>query len=332
MEPEIAALYTEAVFHTAAARFGFRPESAEMLDGFENFIYVYPRGEREYILRLSHSSKKPVEAIRSELAWVNHLAAHGVSVSQAIPSESGSLTEPIPAADGTTFTAVAFEKAPGSHPHPADHTPEFYERWGRLLGQIHAISRDYHPTDPALQRIHWDQEVEVTQPEAYLPAGHGLFLERYQEVIDQLRALPVDAQHYGIIHNDAHPYNLLVEGERITLIDWEDCVQMWFASELAICLTMLTIWPPGGVSREDYTRQFWPPFVRGYRQANELDDQWMATIPLFVTFRLFGQYVALYRGVDWDDPNPWALRFFEGRKERLEGRVPYLDLDITKLA
>jgi len=44
-------------------------------------------------------------------------------------------------------------------------------------------------------------------------------------------------------------------------------------------------------------------------------------------FREIGQYVAMYRAADLENPEPWVARFMDGRRERIEQGLPYLELD-----
>ncbi len=185
----------------------------------------------------------------------------------------------------------------------------------------------YQPEREDLQRIHWDEEIEVTHPHRFLPPDQFKVIEQLEILKAQLRTFPIDKSQYGIIHNDLHPYNFLYDGEKITMIDFEDCVQMWFVSDLATSLFLMTVWPPDGDSREEFALKIIPSFLAGYKTEKDLPDEWLETIPTFLKFREIGQYIAMYRGADLDNPEPWVARFMEGRRERIEKGLPYLNLE-----
>lgn len=326
MEKHVFEQYNDAILKDAACRFDFRTETVTMLDGFENFIFEVERDQQPYILRLSHSSKKTLDAVESEIDFLRHLANEGVLAARPAAARSGAWVESIPAQGDDFFHAVLFEKAPGRHPEREAYTPAFFTRWGQAMGSLHRAGKKYHPTQPAWVRPHWYEEVEVTQPERYLPAGHEAVLREIQRITEQIQALPVAPDSYGIIHNDAHPYNILVDGDKLTLIDFEDSIQMWYDSEIAICLFFMTAVPPDGKTREELARAFLPPFLKGYQQQNPLPVHWEDRLDLFLKFREAGQYVALCRAADLEHLAPWPRAFLQLSRPRMEQGLPYLNL------
>jgi Ser/Thr protein kinase RdoA (MazF antagonist) len=326
METHVAQLFKKEYLLQSAAAFQVNPGNMQELDGFENFIYEGQTEQTAVILRLSHSSKKDRIQIGSELAFVNYLVLHGAGVARPLGNHIGQLVSEIPLSDGSYFSAVCFEKAPGRHPQGADFNPVLYRAWGSAMGKMHRLSRTYIPPQPSLQRIHWNEEVEVTRAAYYLPAGQQRVVEMVALYTQRLQQLPVTAGNYGVIHNDLHPYNFLYDGINLTMIDFEDSVQMWYIADLVTSLFMVSVWPPHGLSREDFTRSFWPHFVRGYRQENDLPHEWLASIPLFLKFRELGMYVAFYRACDMENLDPWPAHFLNGRRERIEQDLPYMDL------
>lgn len=327
MEKEVIKLFSPEILDQAMLAFNGNPNHAQMLYGFENFLFDIHLDGKPAILRLSHSSKKSRQQVDSELSYVNYLANNGVHVAKPFASAKNNLTELIPLADGSYFTAVCFQKAIGIHPHSADFDDRLIRIWGATLGKMHRLSMSYQPERADLQRIHWDEEIEVTNPERFLPPDQFKIIEQLEALKAQVRTLPVIKSQYGIIHNDLHPYNFLYDSEKITMIDFEDCVQMWFVSDLAVSLFLMTVWPADGYTREEFALKILPSFLAGYKSEKDLPDQWLETIPTFMKFREIGQYVAMYRAADLENPEPWVARFMDGRRERIEQGLPYLELD-----
>lgn len=327
MEKNVKKSFSPTILQQALFAFNLNPNHVIELDGFENFLFESEIGRVPAILRLSHSSKKTRLMVESELSYVNYLSQNGVHVATPFTSRNQQLTEIIPAKGGTYFTAVCFQKAIGIHPRSQDFNEQLIRVWGASLGKMHRLSMAYQPEREDLQRIHWDEEIEVTHPQRFLPPDQFKVIEQLEILKAQLRTYPIDRSQYGIIHNDLHPYNFLYDGEKITMIDFEDCVQMWFVSDLAISLFLMTVWPPDSDSREEFALKIFPTFLAGYKSEKDLPDEWLKTIPTFLKFREIGQYIAMYRGADLDDPEPWVARFMAGRRERIELGLPYLDLD-----
>ncbi len=327
MEKNVKIAFSPAVLNQALFAFNLNPDHISELAGFENFLFESDIEGSPAILRLSHSSKKPRLMVESELSYVNYLSKNGVHVATPFSSRNQQLTETIPLKDGTYFTAVCFQKAIGIHPHSQDFDEHLLRVWGASLGKMHRLSMSYQPEREDLQRIHWDEEIEVTHPHCFLPPDQIKIIEQMEILKAQLRTFPIDKSQYGIIHNDLHPYNFLYDGEKITMIDFEDCVQMWFVADLATSLFLMTVWPPDGDSREEFALKIIPSFLAGYKAEKDLPHEWLETIPTFLKFREIGQYIAMYRGADLDNPEPWVARFMDGRRERIENGLPYLNLE-----
>lgn len=65
-------------------------------------------------------------------------------------------------------------------------------------------------------------------------------IERMARVIERrLGGLARDRERFGLIHADMRLANLLVEGERTKVIDFDDCGFGWFAYDLATALSFI---------------------------------------------------------------------------------------------
>ena len=100
----------------ARQRYGIRDFELEPLDGFESFMYLFRKGDAEFILRIAHSLRRSANMIRGELDWINHLHHGGVSAARAVTSVNNKLVEVSADGQGGQFLATAFVKAPGSPP------------------------------------------------------------------------------------------------------------------------------------------------------------------------------------------------------------------------
>jgi Ser/Thr protein kinase RdoA (MazF antagonist) len=324
MEENIAAVFQEKHIQQAAAHFDVEQTSLRALEGFENFIYEGERHGQAVVLRLSHSSKKNLRQVTSELRFIHYLAENGAGVAYPLEDTRGELIHQVPVSEGDYFSAVCFTKAEGEHPRGSALNDDLIHHWGAAMGKMHRLSQEYQ-APLGYERMHWTDEIEVTNPADFLPEDQGGVIERMQQYTRILQNLPVDNQSYGVIHNDLHPGNFLFDGKTLTMIDFEDCVQMWYVSDLAISLFMSSVWPPNGLSREEFARQFWPVFLQAYREENELTDAWVEKLPLFIKFRELGQYVAMYRACDMNNPPPWVVHFMDGRRERVEQDLPFFE-------
>jgi amicoumacin kinase len=326
MEQQIKDRYHEDILLAARQRYSIASDQIKSIDAFESFIYEFQRGPRSYILRINHSLRRSEALIEGEVDWINYLAAGGVSVSQAIRSESGKLVEAIDDGQGGQFLATAFVKAQGRHPWDM-WTPALYADFGQLMGRMHAQAEHYQPPREAWRRPDWDDDFV----ERYLPASEAKALQKYEAQCAHLRTLPKDCRSYGLIHYDAHGGNFLVdEAGRLTMFDFDGCTYSWYANDIAIALGFMSL---NGVDTPDLTREFMTHFLRGYRRAYPLDRHWLGEIPAFLKVGEIYLYAVIHRDYDVNHiPDEWAANFMRDRKYMIEHDVPTIDFDFESLA
>lgn len=310
-------------------RYGLANGQVRPLDAFESFIYEFERDSRSYILRIGHTLRKSEALVLGEVDWINTLAEGGVSVARAIPSDSGQLVEAVEDGQGGQFLVTAFVKAQGQPPWDI-WTPGLYESYGRLIGSMHSLAEQYQPANPAWKRPEWDDE-SMEFVERYLPASETAAKEKYRALCAYLRDLPKERTAYGLIHQDAHGSNFLVdEAGTITLFDFDDCVYSWFINDIAIVLFYIVMDAPDWPA---FTREFMTHFLRGYRQVRPLDPQWLKEIPNFLKLRELELYAVIHRDFDVSHIDHWwCARFMRDRKEKIEQDRPFIDFDFGSLA
>lgn len=330
MEEQIKARYRDSVLEEAMQRYGIGDGQIRLLDGFESFIYEYKRGGAEYILRLSHSLRRNEALIQGEVDWINHLAAGGISVAQAICSENNRLVEVIEDGQGGQFLATAFTKANGQHPWQSGWTTGLYENYGNLLGKMHARTIGYQPANPAWRRPEWDDEI-FEFVNKFLPLSEDVAKRKYQALIDHVCTLPKEDAYYGVIHQDAHGSNLFVdEAGTLTVFDFDECAYGWFINDIAIALFYIAM---NAQDQASFTREFMRHFLRGYLKACTLDTMWLNEIPYFLKMREIELYAVMHRDFDIHQiDDPWCARFMHGRKAKIEHDTPFIDLDFGSLS
>lgn len=328
MEQRIKARYSEETYQQALARYGVDPGQVKRLDGFESFIYEYTRAGQEYILRIGHSLRRSPDLIAGEVDWINYLADAGVSVARAVNSSAGRLVEAIEDGQGDVFLATAFEKAPGAPIQPEAWNGDFFERYGHLIGRMHALSRDYRPPKPSWRRPAWNDQL-LLDLEPWIPATEPLVKQKWAELQAYLETLPTDANSYGLVHQDAHAGNFYVDGDTITLFDFDDCTYGWYAYDIAIVLFYAVT---GAEDRPAFTLDFMTRFLTGYAREYQLPSGWLAEIPHFLKLREIDLYAIIHRSFDVHNlEDPWVKRFMDGRRQRIEAGIPYIDFDFNAL-
>jgi amicoumacin kinase len=329
MDPKIAARFNDSLLHCAMKRYEIPSGKITPLDGFESFIYEFERPDGQFILRIGHSGRRSPELIHAEVDWINYLAAAGVTVARAILSASGNLVEPLGDGHGQQFLCTAFVKAPGGEITAPMINERFFRAYGRLLGQIHATSKSYLPSNPAWKRYTWDDPINNTTV-LQMPAREEIALQKYTPLFAYLRSLPCDPSGYGMIHQDAHPGNFFVDEDyTITLFDFDDCVYGHFIYDIAMVIFYTSLQEKDPLT---FMSRFLPAFISGYSRENRLDPRWLKEIPYFLKYREIDLFAAILFTFGESPSNPWSARYLQGRRERIENEVPFLDFDWESMA
>lgn len=330
MEKLIKDRFNGDILRETRQRYSIAENQIRLLDGFESFMYEFERGNESHILRIGHSHRRSVALIQGEVDWINYLAAGGASVAKAVLSKNGELVEQVDDQHSGQFLATAFVKAKGEPPWETEWNTASYEAYGRLIGQMHMLSKEYVLPNPAWKRPEWD-DPGMLEIGAWLPDSETVVLDRFRQLKAHLDTLPKDRETYGLVHQDAHLGNMFVdEAGTITLFDFDDCAYSWYMNDIAIVLFYSAM---GHEDEAAFTEQFMTHFLRGYRQHNQLDPAWLAEIPNFLKLREIDLYAIIHRSFDVENlEEDWDIRYMTGRKEKIENDAPYINFDFMTLA
>ena len=94
-----------------------------------------------------------------------------------------------------------------------------------------------------------------------------------QRLRRELSALERAPANYGLIHADFVAENILVNGDQVRLIDFDDAGFGWHLFELATSTYFLM--------GESYFKAAQEALIRGYRSQRPLSDAQLARLPLF---------------------------------------------------
>ena len=108
--------------------------------------------------------------------------------------------------------------------------PEIHRNLGELIGRMHALTRDYRPSQGIARREAWHEDSVFHDPERYLPKGDAIAMRELDEVMEWARSLPTTDDVFGLVHSDVNQSNFFVDsGNRLTLFDFDDMQYHWFA-------------------------------------------------------------------------------------------------------
>ncbi|QRN82381.1 phosphotransferase [Chloroflexota bacterium] len=333
MDKSIRKLFTDELLAQALAAYGIKPAEAEILDGFESFIYQVTMGDEEYILRIGHDHRRGADLVYAEANFLNYLSLCGLSVPAVHPTREGTLVSAIPAADGSHFITALFTKALGHPPKRKDRTPELFKRMGAFLGRLHTFSAAYQPDENTPKRYTFDVDSKamIAEAEKSLPKGDEVIKALYRETIDKILALPRDNGGFGLCHSDFHSGNFFITDKgQITLFDFDDCQYAWYIYDIAMALFYAISMDCQSQEELEAAQTFLSSFLSGYRQEFTLDPGWLLQIPLFLKLREMDLYIIIHRSMDMNNLDAWCERYMDHRREKILNNTPYCALDYAR--
>lgn len=286
-------MVSEYLLSFAADNYGFNKDTLNFISESTNQIYAFQKKDKWYILRFS---KRPVDQVcqtKAEMDWLYYLANNKIGVSLPLAADNNELvisTED----EGQPFIISAFEVLSGKFWNKNDPdlwNEKIFYNWGKVMGDIHRLTKNYSPAndcDVRKQFTGYDalsmKDIEAC-PSVYKIA---------ENLISEIMDLPKDKDSYGLIHYDIHPWNFIIEGEKINVFDFDDSLYGWFAMDIGISLYHGLWWGRQNDAGHDFTDEIIRHFLQGYLSANHLSDYWLSKIPIFMKYRQICKFSWFY--------------------------------------
>jgi Ser/Thr protein kinase RdoA (MazF antagonist) len=287
MAPEQILLGYDPFAQAALPAFGFSSEAEiSLLSLSENATYRVddPADGRVAVLRVHRTGYHPAGAVASELAWL-----------QALRQDEGLATPAVyPAADGRevvdvtigplTRQTVLFEWLPGTEPAEDQLTGKF-ELLGGICARMHRHAQSW-PRPASFTRFRWDFDCCVGESPRWGRWQDGIgvgqeelrTLGRAADLIEtRLQKFGQDRRRFGLIHADMRLANLLVSGDGIRVIDFDDCGFGWYLFDIGASLSF--------IEHDPRVPELTDAWLTGYRGVLPLPEQDAAEIPTFVLLR-----------------------------------------------
>lgn len=273
----------------ALAPYGLDPASiVRLINVSENWTYrVDEPGGRAFALRVHRPGYHSAAEIGSELDWIDALREQGVvETARAVADTGGGRVCQVATPGLGARNVVLFEWLDGDTPDPegADLRPGF-RTLGAVSARMHAHSRGWR-RPPGFSRFSWNYETTLGA------AGHwgrwqdGLGMGGEERAtLDRLDATlrrrlghyGAAPQRFGLVHADIRLANLLVDGDRVQVIDFDDCGHSWFMYDFATTVSFIEDHPDVPALKDAW--------VEGYRSVAPLAAADEAELDTFVMLR-----------------------------------------------
>lgn len=249
------------------------------------FLAQDPTGERKLVLRVQRIDYHTPDEIASELAWIDALVAGDIVVTpRPVADRDGRLLCSV-MLNGSMRQVVAFDFLSGKEPDSTDDLVAWFGKLGAISADLHAHSRRW-ATPPGFQRKVWDFDAMLGKRPLWgdWRAGLGLrddgrkLLRRVAgELQQRVGVYGKTNERFGLVHADLRLANLLVDGQRLGVIDFDDCGFSWFFYDFAAAVSFM--------EHEPVVAQLQDAWLGGYRTVAPVAREDEAMLPVFVMLR-----------------------------------------------
>lgn len=281
----------QSVAEIAASRYPFDPIAVKLLAFSENATYLAydPETNKElFVLRVGRPGYHSLEEYESEISWLRQINDYTpLKVANPIEASDGSYIQQVEK-DGVTYYCIATEFLTGEtleHDSSPESIVKHYETLGETTAYLHRQTEIWNGTKD-IKRPHWDYENVIGEHAIWgnwrdypdmTPEAQQL-IERCCEIIKRrLERYGKNDQNYGVIHADLRDTNIIVEGDTVKVIDFDDFGFGWHLHDLASALTFIE-------EREDVP-DLVNAWLDGYRKVLPFTDTDFMEIDTFILMR-----------------------------------------------
>ena len=271
---------------------GADPGSVRLVNDGINIVYRFEVDGRGVYLKVCNAANRSILEHRAAAEYLQHLSSNGADVCAPVLSSAGRLIEEFQQGDDT-FNCWATKEAPGKEISLESPTLAEFRAWGVALGKMHLAAESYRPS-PDLTYLTWRDLWRQTD-EGLVPEDTEPVRAEYDELDPWLHGLSEGMDGYGLTHTDIRTANAMWDGERVRIIDFDEPVYHWYASDV-----MRPFLEFARLPAEQFDPMF-DAFVAGYREVRALSDGWLEELPRLARMKNLGFYW-------WDAINSSAER------------------------
>lgn len=281
--------------HEALQHWPIEADALTLIKHRENAVFaVTTHGGDRYALRIHRVGYHSANELQSELLWMQALDDAGVHTPSVIPKADGGLFQTIRSKshDATVLCdllAWVDGEQLGTIETGIEEEQSSIEKTFRTIGstaaRLHNHAENWAP--PAgFTRHAWDIAGIVGENpfwgqywknQLLTAETRNLLLRAGERLGVALQAFGQTPDRYGLIHADFLAENFLVDGDQITLIDFDDAGYGWHLFDFAT-----TLFFHQGEDQFDLMRD---SLVSGYRKHRKLPDQHLELLTTFMMAR-----------------------------------------------
>jgi Ser/Thr protein kinase RdoA (MazF antagonist) len=275
---------------SALANYGLAGASPPVLINLsENATYRIedPSSGRRFAMRVHREGYHSKNAIASELAWLQALRNDSVVITPIpVSGKDGDLIQSLghPAMPRPR-NVVLFKWEEGKEPSEKDHLTDKFKILGEVTAKMHLHSQAWQ-RPKNFERHIWDFSTSLGDRPHWGSWRDGMGLDAAKEKLfadaiglieRRLARFGQGPERFGLIHCDMRLANLLIDGDTVKVLDFDDSGFSWHLYDAATAVSFF--------EHEPHVPELMAAWVEGYRRVHELPAEDEAEIPTFVMLR-----------------------------------------------
>lgn len=247
----------------------------------ENYNWMIKSQKGKYALRLCRPGYHSKEELDAELLWIRELEySTDIHMPRVIPNSAGGLLSEL---CGYYCTMFSFLEGKTLREIEGENADKYLSEVGKIAAKLHMQVQNWPPSR-SLKRFTWDVEdllgensrVGNWKKNSFLTEEQIPILEEAVRIIcRRLEDYGRGADRYGLIHSDLNINNVIVDGNLVQILDFDDCGFGWFLYDLSTSV----------LEYDKEIRKKINAWMHGYESIRTLSEEDRKMIPTFIVMR-----------------------------------------------
>ncbi|WP_242964978.1 phosphotransferase enzyme family protein [Scatolibacter rhodanostii] len=276
-------------------------------NGGRNLVYNCTHAVADdKVIRVSFQNDRTKGDYLAELEFVRYLHENGAGVANVVATQKDDLLSVLRWENFTFFIAV-FEKSKGEIFRERNYQyregvpiEEYFLNCGKILGQIHQLSKMYQPVH---RRYSFFDKYTEKYIDNLVPKQYEKLKAKLLNIVTNLQEQERDSNNYGLVHFDFNDGNYMIDFDtgNLTVFDFDNCCYCPFMFDLASLWQNgvgWTIWEEDAQKRREFMSRYFEVVLKGYRSETELSDNDIEKLPFFISVNLLEMILDRLEGGD----------------------------------
>lgn len=292
---------TELLLQTASStlqKYGIENANIERLGGYDNVNFKVNYQDEIYVLRVRVAERHTKETVKAELIWLSALKeTTNLNIAKPIENLEGQFIT-IAALENKDTLCTLMNWVEGKVPPTIDSmSDKQIESIGSVMAQLHEQSKQFEKPDN-FDRTNFNGQFFQQRLDALITALEKSDLSKEElksfktmakQAMIKLNTLTPDKTNFGLIHADFHSGNYLIDGDKVNIIDFDNCGFGFYIYDLSLALMEL----------EESKREL---FLTGYKSVITLPPAYDELNQLFL-------FLSFVDNLGFFAPDPEELPF-----------------------